>query len=81
MTVADVLKDHAGTVSNHSYFLNDRETQRLTVVARPDATGHQRNALSRELYRAIDFDHWDADSNPKTSHCRWVIVIKTKDKK
>jgi hypothetical protein len=81
MTVADVLRDHAGTVSNHSYFLNDRETQRLTVVARTDVTGHQRNALSRALYRATDFDHWDADSNPKTSDYRWVIVIKTKDKK
>jgi hypothetical protein len=81
MTVADVLRDHAQTVSNHSYFLNDRETQRLTVIVDFNITGHQRNALSRALYRATDFDHWDADSNPKTSDYRWVIVIKTKDKK
>jgi hypothetical protein len=51
------------------------------VIVSLDATGHQRNALSRALYRATDFDHWDADSNPKTSDYRWVIVIKTKDKK
>ena len=81
MTVADVLKDHAQTVADHSCFLNAQDTARIIVIVSLDATGHQRNALSRALYRATDFDHWDADSNPKTSDLRWVIVIKTKDKK
>ena len=81
MTVADVLRDHAQTVADHSCFLNAQDTARIIVIVSLDATGHQRNALSRALYRATDFDHWDADSNPKTSDLRWVIVIKTKDKK
>lgn len=81
MTVADVLNDHAGTVADHSCFVNAQDTARIIVIVSLDATGHQRNALSRALYRATDFDHWDADSNPKTSDYRWVIVIKNKDKK
>jgi hypothetical protein len=81
MTVADVLKDHAGTVADHSCFLNAQDTARIIVIVSLDATGRERNTLSRALYRATDFDHWDADSNPKTSDLRWVIVIKTKDKK
>ena len=81
MTVADVLRDHAHTVADHSCFVNAQDTARIIVIVSLDATGHQRNALSRALYRATDFDHWDADSNPKTSDLRWVIVIKTKDKK
>jgi len=81
MTVADVLRDYAHTVSNHSCFLNAQDTARIIVIVSLDATGHERNVLSRALYRATDFDHWDADSNPKTSDYRWVIVIKTKDKK
>ena len=81
MTVADVLKDHAATVSNHSYFLNAQDTARIIVIVSFDATGYERNTLSRALYRATDFDHWDKDSNPKTSDYRWVIVIKTKGKK
>jgi hypothetical protein len=79
MTIADVLKDHAQTVADRSCFVNARETARLTVIVSLDATGHQRNALSRALYRATDFDHWDKNSNPKTSDCRWVIVMKTKE--
>jgi len=81
VTVADVLRAYPHTVADHSCFLNAQDTARIIVIVSLDATGYKRNALSRALYRATDFDHWDADSNPKTSDYRWVIVIKTKDKK
>ena len=81
MTVADVLRDYAATVADHSCFVNAQNTARVIVMVRPDATDDERKALSMALYRAKDFKYCDQDWNPANSNYRWVIVIKTKEAK